>query len=139
MAVEVGGMSSSMPLLRDDPDHGAGTVFGLSLALVAIVLMAVVLGVGQAAILTHRAGNAADLAALAAADTARGLRIGEPCEAAAEIARLNGAELLECEIPAAHPTTVDIRVGIDLPPALSVFGQAQGRSRAGAPEDSPFR
>lgn len=93
---------------------------------------------GQAAILTHRAGNAADLSALAAADTARGLRIGQPCEVAAELAELNGAEVLDCAVVGPEATTVDVEVGIDLPPSLSVFGQAHGRSRAGAPEDSPF-
>lgn len=120
------------------PDLGAGTVFGLVLALVAVFLIVAALGVGQAAILTHRAGNAADLSALAAADTARGLRIGDPCEVAAELAQLNGAEVLDCAVVGPEATTVDVEVGIDLPPSLSVFGQAHGRSRAGAPEDSPF-
>lgn len=120
------------------PDHGAGTVFGLVLALVAVFLITAALGVGQAAILTHRAGNAADLSALAAADTARGLRVGEPCEVAADLAQLNAAELTECAVVGPESTTVDVSVGIDLPSALSVFGQAEGRSRAGAPEDSPF-
>ena len=120
------------------PDLGAGTVLGLILALVAVFLIVAALGVGQAAILTHRAENAADLSALAAADTARGLRIGDPCEVAAELAQLNGAEITECAVVGPEATTVDVEVGIDLPAALSVFGQARGRSRAGAPEDSPF-
>lgn len=120
------------------PDLGAGTVLGLILALVAVFLIVAALGVGQAAILTHRAENAADLSALAAADTARGLRIGQPCEVAAELAELNGAEVLDCAVVGPEATTVDVEVGIDLPSALSVFGQARGRSRAGAPQDSPF-
>ncbi|MDN5572941.1 MAG: flp pilus-assembly TadE/G-like family protein [Micrococcales bacterium] len=123
---------------RHHPDLGAGTVFGLILALVAVFLIIAALGVGQAAILTHRAGNAADLSALAAADTARGLRIGQPCEVAVELAELNGAEVLDCAVVGPEATTGDVEVGIDLPPSLSVFGQAHGRSRAGAPEDSPF-
>ncbi|WP_144791175.1 Rv3654c family TadE-like protein [Kocuria palustris] len=121
------------------PDRGAGTVLGLILALVAVFLITAALGVGQAAILTHRAGNAADLSALAAADTARGLRIGEPCEVAAELARLNGAQLTDCAIVGPDATTADVSVGVDLPSALAVLGQAHGRSRAGAPEDSPLR
>lgn len=120
------------------PDLGAGTVLGLILALVAVFLIVAALGVGQAAILTHRAENAADLSALAAADTARGLRIGQPCEVAVELAELNGAEVLDCAVVGPEATTVDVEVGIDLPSALSVFGQARGRSRAGAPQDSPF-
>lgn len=121
-----------------DADAGSGTVLGLILALCAVFLLGVVLAVGQAAILTERAGGAGDLAALAAADTARGLRIGEPCEAAEEIARANGAELTECTVIDPERTTVDVQVGIDLPPALNGFGQATGHSRAGPPEDSPF-
>lgn len=121
-----------------DADAGSGTVLGLILALSAVFLLGVVLALGQAAILTERAGGAGDLAALAAADTARGLRVGDPCEAAEQIARANGAQLLECTVLEPQRTTVEVRVGIDLPSALSVFGQARGRSRAGAPEDSPF-
>lgn len=126
------------PEVDRDADAGSGTVLGLILALTAVFLMGVVLALGQAAILTERAGGAGDLAALAAADTARGLRVGEPCEAAQEIAELNGAELTGCTVIDPERTTVDVQVGIDLPSALSVFGQARGRSRAGAPEDSPF-
>jgi secretion/DNA translocation related TadE-like protein len=42
--------------------------------------------------------NAADAAALAAADTASGLVPGFPCANAAEAARLNGAELGNCAV-----------------------------------------
>jgi secretion/DNA translocation related TadE-like protein len=42
--------------------------------------------------------NAADAAALAAADTASGLVAGYPCANAAEAARLNGAALGECTV-----------------------------------------
>ena len=55
-----------------------------------------------------------------------------------ELAELNGAEVLDCAVVGPEATTVDVEVGIDLPSALSVFGQARGRSRAGAPQDSPF-
>ena len=46
---------------------------------------------------------------------------------------LNGAEVLDCAVVGPEATTVDVEVGIDLPPSLSVFGQTHGRSRAGAP------
>ncbi len=42
--------------------------------------------------------NAADAAALAAADTASGLVPGVPCVNAADAARLNGADLTACSV-----------------------------------------
>ncbi|NHU84635.1 flp pilus-assembly TadE/G-like family protein [Kocuria sp. JC486] len=126
------------PVPPDHQDHGAGTVFGLIIVLVAIFLLGGVLLVGQAGVLKHRAGNAADLAALAAADTARGLVPGDPCDAARRVAEENGAELLECSLVEPDLTTVDVTVGIDLPGVLSPLGQAKNVSRAGPPEDSPF-
>lgn len=124
--------------VTDAPDHGGGTVFGLTIILVSIFLLGVVLLVGQAAILKHRAGNTADLAALAAADTARGLVPGDPCEAARQVAQENSADVLECTLVEPEMTTVDVTVGIDLPGVLAPLGQAENTSRAGPPEDSPF-
>ncbi|MDO4253862.1 MAG: flp pilus-assembly TadE/G-like family protein [Kocuria sp.] len=124
---------------RDDyVDDGSGTVFGLTIALVAIFLLGAVLLVGQAVILKHRAGNAADLSALAAADVARGLLPGDPCEAARTVATDNGADLVDCTLVEPDMTTVDVTVGIDLPGVLAPLGQAESVSRAGPPEDSPF-
>ncbi|KAA9395308.1 hypothetical protein FCK90_02570 [Kocuria coralli] len=119
-------------------DHGGGTVLGLTVVLVSIFLLGAVLLVGQAAILKHRAGNVADLAALAAADTARGLVPGDPCETARSVAEENSATLHSCALVEPELTTVDITVGIDLPGVLSPLGQAEGISRAGPPSDSPF-
>lgn len=110
-------------------------MFGLVTVLVAIFLLGVVLLVGQAAILKHRAGNAADLAA---ADTARGLVPGDPCQIARDVASVNGADLLECTVIEPELTTVEVTVGVDLPGVLSPLGQAENVSRAGPPEDSPF-
>ena len=42
--------------------------------------------------------NAADAAALAAADTASGAVAGIPCETAADAATLNGASVISCEV-----------------------------------------
>ena len=42
--------------------------------------------------------NAADAAALAAADTASGAVAGVPCETAADAATLNGASVISCEV-----------------------------------------
>lgn len=72
----------------------------LAVALVASVLILSGLALPLNAALTTRqlAANAADAAALAAADTASGLVSGYPCENAAEAARLNGATLGECTV-----------------------------------------
>lgn len=79
-------------------ESGSGSV--LSVALVASVLLLTGLALPLNAALTTRqlVANAADAAALAAADTASGLVPGYPCANAAETARLNGAELGECTV-----------------------------------------
>ena len=79
-------------------DRGSGTVHVLTLAMVLGVLLLAVLLLAQAGIAAHRAGKAADLAALAAADTARGLVAGDPCGAAERVARDNGARLERCAL-----------------------------------------
>ncbi|MET4640164.1 secretion/DNA translocation related TadE-like protein [Mycetocola sp. 2940] len=72
----------------------------LAVALVASVLILTGLALPLNAALTTRqlTANAADAAALAAADTASGLVPGYPCANAAEAARLNGAVLGECTV-----------------------------------------
>ena len=91
-----------------DRDEGSGTVHGLTLAAVLCTLLIALLLVAQAGIATHRAAKAADLAALAAADVARGLSPGIPCETAQAVARENGADAVECEVVAPENTTVDV-------------------------------
>ena len=117
----------------EDRDEGSGTVHGLTLAAVLCTLMIALLLVAQAGIATHRAAKAADLAALAAADVARGLSPGIPCETAQAVARENGADAVECEVVAPENTTVDVTATIDLPPPLTSLGPARGVSRAGPP------
>lgn len=119
-----------------DPDRGSGTVHALTLTMVLGVLLLAVLLLAQAGIATHRAGKAADLAALAAADTARGLVAGDPCATAADVARRNGAELELCELVEPERVVVDVRTTVALDGPLARFGAARGVSRAGPPEDS---
>ncbi|WP_136611192.1 Rv3654c family TadE-like protein [Sinomonas albida] len=112
-----------------DLERGAGTILALGLAL------AVVLGVGACALVAEglasaaRAALAADLAALIGADAERGLRAGPACGAAGEVARLNGAELVACEIERPGQG-VRVRVRVPAPPPLDAV---EGRARAGAP------
>lgn len=121
----------------EDRDEGSGTVHGLTLAAVLCTLLIALLLVAQAGIATHRAAKAADLAALAAADVARGLSPGVPCDVAGAVARENGADAVECAVVAPENTSVDVTASIDLPPPLSPFGPARGVSRAGPPPGEP--
>lgn len=83
---------------RGGRESGSGSV--LAVALVASVLLLTGIALPLNAALTTRqlAANAADAAALAAADTASGLVPGYPCENAAQAARLNGASLGDCAV-----------------------------------------
>ncbi|WP_424346365.1 Rv3654c family TadE-like protein [Kocuria sp. CH-021] len=117
-----------------DGDLGSGTVHALTLALVLGVLLLTVLLLAQAGIATHRAGKAADLAALAAADTARGLVAGDPCGTAERVARENGARLEQCKLEEPGRVVVDVRTTVALDGPLARIGSARGVSRAGPPE-----
>lgn len=106
-------------------ESGAASVVALGLvgAIVALAaLLAPVLGVFVA---TQRVANAADAAALAAADATSGAVPGVPCDLAASIAVRNGATLTGCEIdgPVASVTA-----------RSSVFGfTVDAGARAGPP------
>jgi len=79
---------------RRDQD-GAATVFVLAVAGAVLAAGGVGSAVGEAVLLRHRAGVAADAAALAAA--LRATAGGEhACERAAELARRDGARLVAC-------------------------------------------
>lgn len=117
----------------EHPDAGSGTVHGMTLATAMCALLLVILLLGQAGICVHRAAKAADLAALAAADVARGLASGVPCDVAGEVARANGAVLEHCDVVTPDLTTVDVRVSIALTGPLTSLGPAMGVSRAGPP------
>nr|PPQ62379.1 helicase [Streptomyces sp. QL37] len=92
------------------------------------VVFATVLALGQAVTARHRAGGAADLAALAAADHA--LRGAETaCGAAGEVALAQGAEIVRCVVQGEiADVTARARFGPYAP---------EVRSRAGPP-DAPL-
>lgn len=119
------------------PDEGSGTVHGMTIAVVMCGLLIVILLLGQAGISMHRAAKAADLAALAAADSARGLAGGVPCDVARGVAQDNGAVLDHCELVTPERTTVDVRTSIALFGPLKPLGPAVGISRAGPPPGEP--
>lgn len=85
---------SATPLLRSDA--GSTSVAAMMIAAAAFALVAG-LGLGGRAFLIHaQAAGTADLAALAAADAARGIAPGDPCEAAAATAAKADLKVTEC-------------------------------------------
>lgn len=122
---------------RNHPDEGSGTVHGMTIAVLMCALLIVILLLGQAGISMHRAAKAADLAALAAADTARGLASGVPCDVARAVAQENGAVMDHCDLVTPEQTTVDVRTSIALFGPLEPLGPAVGISRAGPPPGEP--
>ncbi|RBY94071.1 hypothetical protein DQ244_01515 [Blastococcus sp. TBT05-19] len=94
-------------------ERGSATVWVLALSVVLVTVAAAAVVVGLAVVARHRAGTAADLAALAAAGRAV---VGdpEPCATAAEIAGANGAELTRCRVEPGSVVAVEVRVAVPL-------------------------
>lgn len=116
-------------MLKGGADQGSGTVLVLGAGLVVLILSVAVLLMLQAGVAANRAATAADLSALAAADTLRGLRTGDPCTVAAEVATRNGAELASCTPESADQSVqVATEVAVPLLPL-----PATGQARAGPP------
>jgi secretion/DNA translocation related TadE-like protein len=114
---------------RAGPEEGAGTVLAVGLVAVLGTLILACAALGAAVASRHRAASAADLAALAGADRAVGRAMGEPCQAAANVARANAAQLTACRVDADGSVTVTVQVR--LPSPWTTLGPAQARSRAG--------
>jgi secretion/DNA translocation related TadE-like protein len=111
-----------------DRERGSATVWVLALAGVLAVVGAAAVLVGAAVAARHRAGSAADLAALAAAGRAV---VGDPdaCAAATRVARGNGARLVTCTIEQGAVVAVTVAVPVRLGPVGRY--EATGRARAG--------
>lgn len=115
--------------------EGNGTVMGLLLVVLTLLALGCVLLFVAASGAATQAGTAADLAALAAADTARGLRPGTPCTVAEALSRANGAVLEECHIETPGDT---VRITVSVPVNFAFSGislyHASAASRAGPPD-----
>jgi secretion/DNA translocation related TadE-like protein len=104
-------------------DRGSATVWSLGAMGALLAVFTAALFMSQAVVARHRAGGAADLAALAAADHALdGSRTA--CRLAAEVAEAQGARLRSCEVAG---EVVEVTAEVD---------GARVRSRAG-PADEP--
>lgn len=114
--------------------RGSSTVAATALVIAALLLAAGVLAWSAVTRAAMQAASAADLSALAAADTARGLRAGDPCPAAGLLASANEARLESCVIEA-DGTTVRVQVSVAITfSALGIeFPAASAQARAGAP------
>ncbi|MEG9249310.1 Rv3654c family TadE-like protein [Arthrobacter sp. Soc17.1.1.1] len=115
---------------RGDRERGAGTLLMAGLALMALLLIAAAALLLQAAAAASKAATAADLAALAAADVARGITPGDPCTAAGEVAHHHGATLQACSVGGTGPGTAVVRVSIS---GRGLLPDAVGAARAGPP------
>jgi secretion/DNA translocation related TadE-like protein len=97
-------------------ERGSGSLLGLAVigGMAAIVALMLPLYMGLAA--RASLADAADAAALGAADVASGLAPGSPCSTAAHIAAANGASQSGCQVDGLVVTTREIRsfLGIEL-------------------------
>lgn len=119
----------SPPRLFRLRERGSATLWVLALASVVwFSALAVVLVAGARAG-RHRAGAAADLAALAAADRAIEGK-GVACRAAAQVARASGARVVACAV---HGGIADVTAETRLSPTLEALtGEVGVRMRARA-------
>ncbi|MEV6261591.1 Rv3654c family TadE-like protein [Streptomyces sp. NPDC051784] len=110
---------------RHGGDRGVATIWAAVTAATLCAVFAVVLALGQAVSARHRAGGAADLAALAAADRALS-GAATACRSASEVARAQGAEVVRCAVQGEiADVTARARFGPYAP---------EVRSRAGPPD-----
>ena len=108
-----------------DRDRGSATVLAAIFLAALLVVVVVVLQVAGAVIARHRAGAAADLAALAGAGVVL-FDPGSACARAGSVAAANGARVASCEVQGWDvlvTTEVDVQVGV-------FAGIAGGRARA---------
>ena len=97
----------------------------VGLCSIVFVLVTAIGSLGQAFVAHSRAQNAADLAALAAADAVRGLATGEPCEIAEEVVERNGGQMSDC----LAERTVGLCRGRRRHTGSASEGQGEGRGR----------
>lgn len=127
--------SRAGPGSEAEVDRGSASVVGAMLMMAAVAAMAVVAAIAHVAVMNCRAATAADLAALSAADAARGLTTGDPCDIATRVARGNGARLVSCTEVPGLAGAIDVDVEVDLNHWVTVLGPARGMARAGPPAE----
>lgn len=111
-------------------ERGSGTILAVTLVMVVGALLVALMLLAQAGVMASRTAAAADLAALAGADAARGLTPGDPCGVAAEVAAHHGVRLASCEVMRGEVVEVSTELS-----GHYLYGTATGRSRAGPPPE----
>lgn len=106
-------------------ERGAGSVLVLAIVAACVTVSLLVIPIYRGAVTKRLVANAADAAALAAADVAIGIVPGVPCEAAYTAAALNGARLSECVLSGAVATVTAESTVLGAP--------VRARARAGPP------
>ncbi len=124
----------------DRRQRGSGTVLMLAVVCVAALGLVAVLMFTAVSNAGAKAGTAADLAALAAADAARRLLPGDPCAVAASTAAANDAILAGCsrQGPGGEIVTVLVQVPVSPVGWLPPLTRAHSEARAGPPPQ-PWR
>lgn len=85
-------------------ERGSGSILAVAIIAALLALVSLLLPLWIVLAAKQRVSGAADAAALAAADVAVGILPGVPCEAAASVAKANGAKLNGCGLDGAIVT-----------------------------------
>ena len=117
-----------------DADRGSAGLLAVWAAVVVVAVTTTAAAWGAVVVARHRAGRAADAAALAGAAAVVRLA-ADPCGSAARVATAAGAVLEVCRVLADR--SVLVVVAVRTPPGGTVAGldvpPARARARAGAP------
>lgn len=116
-----------MVRIENDVERGSGTVLSLGLAAATLALGGVLVATVHLVSVAQQVQQVANLAALAASDTAIGVTPGLPCRTARTIVTLHGFALTSCELEGSRA-----RVSV----ADSLWGVNVSRGAEAAPEPS---
>jgi secretion/DNA translocation related TadE-like protein len=116
-----------MVRLESDPRRGSATVLSLGLSAATLALGGVLVSTLHLVSVAQQVQQVANLAALAASDTAIGVTSGLPCRTARTIVTLHGFALTSCELDGSRA-----RVSV----GDSVWGLNLSRGAEAAPEPS---
>lgn len=85
-------------VVRRNGECGAGSILAVAILATIVATILLVAPLFRVLVIRAQMTGAADAAALAAADVARGILPGVPCVIAASVANANGAVLDECRV-----------------------------------------